>query len=109
MTVYLQNCLFFQKIILEDASYTVIPVIVSYYDTTGISNTNIDLAKKERNLIISESLPSRVIKDYERYKDKECEMLELIPQFKYTRTINKIITGFTKIVIYLFNNKTADK
>ena len=101
--------LFFQKIILEDASYTVIPVIVSYYDTTGISNTNIDLATKERNLIISESLPSRVIKDYERYKDKECEMLELIPQFKYTRTINRLITGFTKIVLYLFNNKTADK
>jgi hypothetical protein len=57
---------------------------------------------KERNLIISESLPSRVIKDYERYKDKECEMLDLIPQFKYTRTINKVITGFAKMVLYLY-------
>ena len=60
---------------------------------------------KERKQIISESLPARVIKDYERYKDKECEMLELIPQFKYTRTINKVITGFAKIVLYLYSKK----
>ena len=101
--------LFFQKIILENASYTLIPVIVCLYDTTGISNTNIDLASKERNQIITNSLPARVIKDYERFKDKECEMLYLIPQFKYTRTVNRIITGFTKMVLNLSRNKTAIK
>ena len=101
--------LFFQKIIIENASYTVMPVVVCFYDTTGISNTNIDLASKERNQIIRESLPARVIKDYERFKDKECEMLYLIPQFKYTRTINRIITGFAKIVLSLSKNKNATK
>lgn len=101
--------LFFQKIILENASYTLMPVVVCFYDTTGISNTSIDLAAKERNQIISDCLPPRVIKDYERYKDKECEMLDLIPQFKYTRTINRIITGFTKMVLSLSKNKNATK
>lgn len=101
--------LFFQKIIIENASYTVMPVVVCFYDTTGISNTNIDLAAKERNQIITDSLPPRVIKDYERYKDKECEMLDLIPQFKYTRTINRIITSFTKMVLSLSKNKKASK
>ena len=85
------------------------PVVVCFYDTTGISNTNIDLAAKERNQIITESLPARVIKDYERYKDKECEMLDLIPQFKYTRTINRIITGFAKMILSLSKNKNATK
>ena len=85
------------------------PIVVCFYDTTGISNTNIDLATKERNQIITDSLPARVIKDYERFKDKECEMLYLIPQFKYTRTINRIITGFAKIVLSLFKNKNATK
>lgn len=101
--------LFFQKIILENASYTLMPVVVCFYDTTGISNTNIDLAARERNLIISDSLPARVIKDYERYKDKECEMLDLIPQFKYTRTVNRIITCFAKMVLSLSKTKTAMK
>ena len=101
--------LFFQKIIIENASYTLMPVVVCFYDTTGISNTNIDLAAKERNQIITDSLPPRVIKDYERYKDKECEMLDLIPRFKYTRTINRIITGFTKLVLYLSRTKSATK
>lgn len=101
--------LFFQKIILENASYTLIPVVVSLYDTTGISHTNTDLATKERKQIISESFPARVIQDYERYKDKECEMLNLIPRFKYTRTINKIITGFTKMVLYFSKTKMAPK
>ena len=96
---------FFQKIILENASYNLMPIVVCSFDTGGISNTNTEWAAKERNQIISENLPARVIKDYERYKDKECEMLELIPQFKYTRTINKVITGFAKIVLYLYSKK----
>ena len=96
---------FFQKIIPENASYNLMPVVVCSFDTGGISNTNTEWAAKERKQIISESLPARVIKDYERYKDKECEMLELIPQFKYTRTINKVITGFAKIVLYLYSKK----
>ena len=93
---------FFQKIILENASYNLMPVVVCSFDTGGISNTNKEWAAKERKQIFSESLPARVIKDYERYKDKECEMLELIPQFKYTRTINKVITGFAKMLLYLY-------
>lgn len=96
---------FFQKFILKNATYNLMPVVVCSFDTTGISNTNTDWAAKERNQIISESLPARVIKDYERYKDKECEMLDLIPQFKYTRTINKVITGFAKMVLYLYKKK----
>lgn len=100
---------FFQKIILENASYTLIPTIVSYYDTTGISNTNIDLASAERTKIILDSLPARVISDYEKYKDKNCEMLYLIPQFKYTRTLNRIITGFAKLVLYISRTKTKKR
>lgn len=100
---------FFQKIIFENASYNIMPIIVCCFDTTGISNTNYDLATKERNQIISDSLPPRVIKDYERYKDKECELLDLIPQFKYTRTINKVITGFTKFVLRFSKTKTPTK
>jgi len=97
--------LFFEEIVLRNASYTLMPVVVSVFETSGISNTNSDLAAKERMQIISENLPYRIIKDYERYKDKECEMLELIPQFKYTRTINRIITGFTKAILSLSKTK----
>ena len=85
------------------------PVVVCSFDTNGISNTNTEWAAKERKNIIAESIPSRVIKDYERYKDKECEMLDLIPQFKYTRSINKVITGFAKMVLYLSRTKTVGK
>ncbi len=98
---------FFQKIILKDASYTLMPVIVSYFDTNGISNTNSSLAASERKQIISEYLPKRVIQDYEKFKDKNCEMLELIPQFKYTRTLNNIITKFTKFVLFLYRAKSS--
>ena len=97
---------FFQKLIIENASYTSAPVVICSFDTCGISNTNSILATEERNQIISESIPERVLKDYERYKDKDCEMLELIPQFKYTRNINRIITGFTKMILHLSRIKT---
>ena len=100
---------FLQKIILENADYNIMPVIVCSFDTKGISNTNTEWAAKERNQIISEILPSRIIKDYEKYKDKDCEMLDLIPQFKYTRTINKVITGFAKMVLFLYGLSKAKK
>ena len=100
---------FFQKIIFKDATYNIMPIIVSYFDTNGISNTNSCLAAEERNLIMSDYLPKRILIDYERYKDKDCEMLDLIPQFKYTRTINRIITGFTKMMIYLSKTKTTNR
>ncbi len=98
---------FFQKIIFENASYSLEPFIICSFDTHGISNTNSTLAAEERNQIISESIPTRIIIDYERYKDKECEMLNLIPQFKYTRTINRIITGFAKIILHLYRIKNV--
>ena len=96
---------FFQKMIFGDASYTIMPVVVCSFDTTGISNTSTGLGTKERSQIILGSLPPRVIKDYERYKDKDCEMLDLIPQFKYTRFANRIITGFTKMILSLYRMK----
>lgn len=98
---------FFHKIIIENSSYTLMPVVVCSFDTTGISNTNSDLASRERTQIIKDCIPERIIKDYERYKDKNCEMLDLIPQFKYTRTVNKIITGFTKIVLHISKINTT--
>lgn len=100
---------FFKKFIFDNATYNLMPVVVCSFDTTGISNTNTEWAAKERDQIISESLPPRIIKDYERYQDKECEMLDLIPRFKYTRTINRIITGFAKLVLSLSKNKNAIK
>lgn len=98
---------FFQKIIIENASYTLEPVVICSFDTCGISNTNSILATEERNQIISESIPKRILKDYERYKDKDCEMLELIPKFKYTRNIKRIIIGFTKMILHLSRIKTT--
>ena len=95
---------FFQKIILENASYTLMPIVVSLFDTNGISNRSIDVANKERTQIIRDYLPARIVMDYELFKDKQCEMLYLIPQFKYTRTLKRIITYFTKMVLYLNRN-----
>ena len=100
--------LFYENIIFKNSSYTLMPIVVAVFDTTGISNTNINLAAQERHKIISESLPPRIIIDYERFKDKECEMLDLIPQFKYTRTINSIITAFTKAVLCLYRTKIVE-
>jgi len=100
---------FFQKIIIENASYTLEPLVICSFDTYGISNTNSILAAEERNQIISEIIPTRIIIDYERYKDKECGMLDLIPQFKYTRTINRIITGFAKMILHLYRIKNVRK
>jgi len=100
---------FFNKIILENSTYSLMPVIVCRFDTTGISNTKSDLASKERLQIIARHFPPRVIKDYEKYCDKDGEMLELIPQFKYTKTLNRTILAFTKLCLYLYKTIIVKK
>lgn len=58
---------YISSIILGSANVQFCDIAVSFFDTTGISSTNLELDKKERKQVLNEMLPNRILKDYELY------------------------------------------
>ncbi|MBQ6723185.1 MAG: glycosyltransferase [Paludibacteraceae bacterium] len=44
-----------------------VPINVTIFDTTGISETNLEFREKERHAELEKMLPAAVLKDYDRY------------------------------------------
>ena len=55
---------FLKTLILNNGSYRKINKIISYFDFTGISSSNQELHLKERNFIIQNLFPDRILEDY---------------------------------------------
>ena len=55
---------FIQTLIFDNASYKPLDIIVSNFDTNGISSQNTALVMKEREQVLKELLPERIRMDY---------------------------------------------
>ena len=58
---------YLKAIILGDEKPQYVDMNVTLFDMTGISETNKELDKKERELVLDQLFPKAVIADYERY------------------------------------------
>lgn len=55
---------FLQEVILNNCTYKIVDTIVSDFDCEGISSQNRDLCAAEREKVMKELLPERVLLDY---------------------------------------------
>ncbi len=55
---------FVQSLILHNATYRLIDVIVTDFDCSGVSSKNRDACDKERQIILKDLFPDRVLQDY---------------------------------------------
>ena len=76
----LDNCSFF---------YTDTPVVD--VDMDGISNTNFELDKKEREIVLKELFPERVLEDYKLFASIHPDLLGVAPSISRSQTIQKAI------------------
>lgn len=53
-----------QSIIFNNASYQIMPQTIVDFDTVGISGTNKALVAKEREFVLHDLLPNRILNDY---------------------------------------------
>lgn len=94
---------FMEKIVFENCSFTTMPIIVGYFEGGGISDTERDLDAKERKEILEKRFPPRIIEAFERFRDKESPMLDLIPQFNKTYRLQNFIIQIVKIILKLYS------
>ena len=92
-----------EKIIFMNCSFAIMPLTVAICQNGGISETRKDLDAEERRDVMSKMFPPRVIKDFERLKDKESPMLDLIPQFNRTYRLQQFIITTVKTILRIYH------
>ena len=86
-----------ETMILDNCSFRNVDIVVADYDTSGISTNSNGLLPKEKDIIIREVFPPRIVADYQRFAYIEDELLDLsilLTKTVKTRKIAKIIIKF---------------
>lgn len=58
---------YMQSLVLGQAEAVHVNILVTIFDTGGISETRLDILNEERNRLLAELVPQGILKDYDRY------------------------------------------
>ena len=92
---------FVQTLILDNCSIRYIDEFVACYDMNGFSAANPKLMREEKDKVLEEMFPSRVLADYHRMKDSECLTQTLTPLLRRSFGIDKLVYKFGKLLLKL--------
>ena len=92
---------FVQVLILENRSIRYLDLYVARYDLDGISASNPVLMREEKDNVLADMFPPRVIADYKRMKQSECLTQVLTPQLKKYYSIDKLTYKIGSILLKL--------
>lgn len=90
---------FIQALILDNCSFYFTDTIVVDVDMTGISNTNYVLDRKERNTVMHELFPDRVLQDYQLLASIHPDLLEITPYISKSKSIQKFIIRIALLLL----------
>lgn len=82
---------FIEALIFDNCSFCYTDTIVVDVDMKGISNNNFELDRKEREAVLNELLPERVLKDYQLLASISPDLIEIAPRISKSQTIMKAI------------------
>ena len=68
---------------------------------TGISNTNITLDHQERESVLNELFPERILKDYHLLASIHPDLLELAPRISKSQHIRRTIIKIARQLLKL--------
>lgn len=88
-----------QTIILHNCTIRYIDVNVARFDTSGVSTSNPDKMWKEKEKVLSELFPPRVLADYQYMKASECLTQTLTPQLRQHFRIDRFLYKIGKLIL----------
>ena len=88
-----------QTLILDNCSIRYLDIFVSRYDMNGVSSSNPELMRKEKDEILMNLFPPRVLEDYRRMKLSECLTQTLTPELKVNYSIDRLLYFFGRILL----------
>jgi hypothetical protein len=93
---------FIEALIFDNCSFFYTDIVVVDVDMTGISNTNINLDRKERKDVLQDILPERILQDYILLASIHPDILKVAPRLTKSRSIRKLIL---RLVLFLLKIK----
>lgn len=94
-----------EAIIFDNCSFRNIDTIVADYDTSGISTNSNGLLPKEREQILEEMFPPRIITDYQRLTPVDDELLDQALLLTQTIGARKIVKIFLNLILRFIKKK----
>lgn len=89
-----------QSIVLDNCKVKALDILVTDYDTTGISSTNNQLYAEEKKQVLNELIPKRIQIDYKRlYTDEELPIVTLLPNLKRNWRLQCFIYKLAKCIL----------
>lgn len=82
---------FIEALIFDNCSFYYTDLVVVDVDMKGVSNSNYELDKKEREAVLRELFPERVLKDYQLLASIHPDMLKVAPRITKSQKIQKAI------------------
>ena len=96
---------FLQTIIFDNCNVRFTNIPVAIYDTNGISSNSPHAMRTEKDRILSDYLPPRVILDYKYMKQCECLTQTLTPELRNSYRIDKLLYRIGKLLLKLNNRQ----
>lgn len=93
---------FLQSIIMGNCSIKYIDEYIAYFDLNGISTTNPDKMWKEKERVLKDFFPYRVLLDYKLMKSSECLTQILTPQLKRKYRVDQFLYFIGKMLLKLW-------
>lgn len=95
-----------ETIVFDNCAFRNIDVIVANYDTSGISTNSNGLLPKEREQILKEMFPPRILSDYQRLYPVDDELLDQALLLTQTIGARKLVKRFSSLILRLINKKS---
>lgn len=90
---------FIEALINDNCSFYYTDLVVVDVDMTGISNTNYELNRNEREAVLKELLPKRIIEDYKYLGSIHPDVLSISSRISKSQSIRKIIVILAKLLL----------
>lgn len=95
---------FVQTMILDNCSVRFVDEYIAQYDMNGISSYNPLLMREEKEKVLKELFPQRVLEDYRNMKASECLTQTLTQKLRLNYSIDKILYKLGTILLKLKGN-----
>lgn len=94
-----------QALVFDNCTFRNSDVVVADYDINGISTNSNGLLTKEREIILKELFPQRIIEDYELLTPVDEELLDQSLLLTQTVGARRLVKGFTSLILQFTRKK----
>ena len=94
---------FVEALIMDNSSIRYLDEFIARYDLNGVSAENPEKMRKEKEQVLAELFPPRLLADYQQMKQSECLTQRLTPMLRVNYGIDRILYRIGRFLLKIKN------